>query len=195
MSAEPHPTPAQVGYSFGKEGDAFTLRFYGYDQHLEVRSGVSDCAAGGPLECPRPRLRAMGPVGDASGSVLAPQLATCDTAHPKFGGATEELQDKEGNLRNPTRPKYGEWSTQVGAQATKVAPPMETGLPNVLHRHASVSTPTTSAGRNIPFASLRPPFRPTGLLNSHERVSAQVSSNALVAQCHSQYQASPLNSG
>jgi len=25
-----------VGYSFGKEGDAFTLRFYGYDQHLEV---------------------------------------------------------------------------------------------------------------------------------------------------------------
>jgi secreted Zn-dependent insulinase-like peptidase len=25
-----------VGYSFGKEGDAFSLRFYGYDQHLEV---------------------------------------------------------------------------------------------------------------------------------------------------------------
>merc|ERR1719247_222612 len=25
-----------VGYTFGKEGDAFTLRFYGYDQHLEV---------------------------------------------------------------------------------------------------------------------------------------------------------------
>jgi insulysin len=25
-----------VGYSFNKEGDGFTLRFYGYDQHLEV---------------------------------------------------------------------------------------------------------------------------------------------------------------
>ena len=36
-------------------------------------------------------------VSDASDTLLeavrGTQLATCDAAHPKFGGATEELQD------------------------------------------------------------------------------------------------------